>query len=212
MKISRLQLKQIIKEEVRRALSEQVGLPGEAGQATTDPEASGEQAFKSPTALSKIGYVPARAISAFERWFRKKTGIRGVLDPSVIKGADGKLIMPQWASLKRQHPWVAKYPTLFAVAQAGSNVTAGDPIGMLALLAGGGITQKAIAAAPVLAKAVGTGAKAAQVDALLAKQAQALMSRVGNRSVHQAHRFADTAAHHGGTVTGGSTTTATKGG
>ena len=174
MRINKEELAQIIKEEIEKELKE--------------------------SAASKAFYAPARALSAVERWFRKKTGIRGILDPSVIKSADGELIMPNWAQLKKQHPWVAKHPALFAFAQAASNVTLGDPIQMVAMVAGGGVTSKALRAAPQLQKMFGAGANAAKIDGALAKAAKEIMKKVGHGGVHKGHQAVDTAVHHGGAV------------
>ena len=174
MRINEEELAQIIKEEIEKELKE--------------------------SAASKAFYAPARALSAVERWFRKKTGIRGILDPSVIKSADGKLIMPNWAKLKKQHPWVAKHPALFAVAQAASNVTLGDPIEMLALVASGGVTTKALRKAPQLQKMFGAGANVAKIDGALTKLAKEIMKKVGHGGAHRGHQAVDTAVHHAGAL------------
>ena len=95
-----------------------------------------------PAWASKIVYAPARALSAIERSVRKSTGIRGALDPSVIYDTEGNIIIPPTNKLKQ---WQKDYPAWYAAAQAASNMTAGDPIGMVATVATGGAAKGAIA-------------------------------------------------------------------
>ena len=95
-----------------------------------------------PAWASKIVYAPARALSAIERSVRKSTGIRGVLDPSVIYDTEGNIIIPPTNKLKQ---WQKDYPAWYAAAQAASNMTAGDPIGMVATVATGGAAKGAMA-------------------------------------------------------------------
>ena len=113
-----------------------------------------------PAWASKIVYAPARALSAIERSVRKSTGIRGVLDPSVIYDTEGNIIIPPTNKLKQ---WQKDYPAWYAAAQAASNMTAGDPIGMVATVATGGAAKGAMA-----------GVRAGRAGIKAAKAAKAL--------------------------------------
>jgi hypothetical protein len=119
--------------------------------------------------FNKIVYAPANLLSAIERKIREKTGIRGVLDPSVIYDADGKLIIPPPSKLKQ---WQKDYPGWYALAQAISNQTAGDPVGLIATALGGGALAKGAKAAKIAAKGLKSVKPAKLTKVNLAAKAQ----------------------------------------
>jgi hypothetical protein len=100
--------------------------------------------------IGKIKYAPAEALMAIERAIRKQTGIRGVLDPSVIYDNEGNLIIPEPDKLK---DWQKDYPALYAATQAATNMFASDPLSLAATLTGvGGVASKAASKLAKVAK------------------------------------------------------------
>ena len=142
--------------------------------------------------FNNIVYAPARLLSAIERKVREKTGIRGVLDPSVIYDADGKLIIPPPSKLKQ---WQKDYPGWYAAAQAFSNQIAGDPVGLIATALGGGALAKGAKAVKIAAKGLKT-VKPAKLTkgnlALTAKKSRAAskLSAQKKKAAEQAAEFA----------------------
>ena len=101
--------------------------------------------------INKIAYAPANVLMAIERAVRKSTGIRGAFDPSVIHDADGKLIIPPPSKLKQ---WQKDYPGWYSFAQAVSNQTLGDPVGLITTILGGGVIAKGAKGAKAVVKSL----------------------------------------------------------
>ena len=129
MKITKGKLKQIVIEELDKELT----------------------LLNEQSIINKIVYAPAKALMAIERAVRKSTGIRGVLDPSVIEDADGKLIIPPPSKLKQ---WQKDYPGWYSLAQTVSNQTLGDPVGLIASALGGGVIAKGAKGAKAVVKSL----------------------------------------------------------
>ena len=170
MKITKDKLKQIVIEELDKELA----------------------LLNEESIFNKIVYAPANLLSAIERKIREKTGIRGVLDPSVIYDADGKLIIPPPSKLKQ---WQKDYPGWYAAAQAFSNQIAGDPVGLIATALGGGALAKGAKAVKIAAKGLKT-VKPAKLTkgnlALTAKKSRAAskLSAQKKKAAEQAAEFA----------------------
>jgi hypothetical protein len=125
MKITKELLREMIKEEIA-ALKE-------------------EKSF-----FGRFKYAPAELLMRLEREVRRRTGLRGVLDTSVIYDNEGNLIIPEPDKLK---DWQKDYPALYAATQAATNIFASDPLSLATTLIGGvGLAGKAASKLSKVAK------------------------------------------------------------
>ena len=141
--------------------------------------------------INKLAYAPANVLMAIERAVRKSTGIRGVLDPSVIEDADGKLIIPPPSKLKQ---WQKDYPGWYSFAQAVSNQTLGDPVGLITTILGGGVIAKGAKGAKAVVKSLKAVKPAKLTKANLATKAAAKKASAAKKLATQKKKAVEKAA------------------
>tara|TARA_R100000951_G_C2621183_1_gene174514 strand:+ start:220 stop:771 length:552 start_codon:yes stop_codon:yes gene_type:complete len=169
MKITKGKLKQIVIEELDKELT----------------------LLNEQSIINKIVYAPAKALMAIERAVRKSTGIRGVLDPSVIEDADGKLIIPPPSKLKQ---WQKDYPGWYSLAQTVSNQTLGDPVGLIASALGGGVIAKGAKGAKAVVKSLKAVKPAKLTKANLAIKAKKASAAAAKKLATQKKKAVEKAA------------------